>query len=265
MRKSKTYEEFFSSRNHLNELGISLYVDGMLLGKTDQIPEVLLNHVENCPRCKNEIIELHEICKNNPDHKMGKHPYFSTQNAFVFKIRHSVFFKAAAVLLLLISIGFVGRYIYLKNLLPHILTDHIDTDTTKEDNKNIPVPEDLIVSEEKDSISNIIDKKKDITEPKEKPEYEYIAANYEIHPDLENTVGTTYRSDIEISIISPQIEQTFEINKQIVFEWEGEIIKNPKIVVQNNKDERVVEISKLDKNKALLDSNLTPGLYYWKL
>lgn len=44
--------------DHLTENEIAQYVDALVSDKQDQLPEEILEHVEECVECKMEIIEV---------------------------------------------------------------------------------------------------------------------------------------------------------------------------------------------------------------
>ena len=90
--------------DHLNENGISLYVDGLILDRIKEIPNLILDHVEGCKKCKSEILALYEICKDNKEYKFQNHPYFAKK-----KTRKLLFLaiKIAASLFLIVSIGVI--------------------------------------------------------------------------------------------------------------------------------------------------------------
>jgi anti-sigma factor RsiW len=49
--------------SHLTENELAQYVDALLSDKQDQLPEEILEHVEECFECKMEIIEVWELIK----------------------------------------------------------------------------------------------------------------------------------------------------------------------------------------------------------
>jgi len=236
---------FFNSQEHLNEEGISLYTDALILGKKEELPSEILDHVENCQLCKNKIIELYGICKDNSLYNTVTHPYF--HEAIKQQFNYSILYKIAASVLILVSIVLITKFLF-RNQKKEIIISEEQCDSSS-------VKHDKIIS---DSIGS--DQKED-----SEHDHIYIAANFNSNPVFESLIDESLRSDNILKIISPQTDQQFSLNKSIKFKWESESIENLKIIILNNRADRIIEIEDIIGNNATYNKELKPGLYYWKL
>jgi len=256
----------FLNKGHINEAGISLYVDKMLLEETDFIPNVLLEHVENCKKCKSEIIELYEICKNNPDYKTTIHVTFSEKEKSRFRINLSVLLKIAASIILVISLTFFIKYINIKNSLKKDIISKKELNDTTFNANELTNSSSVNISDS--DISNKPVNKKQIhslVTQNIKQTSSYISANYEIYPDFENLIEESFRSEFSLKILEPKTGQVLPLNKPIVFKWKGETDEKIRIAIFNNKAEKLYEIKHISDNQVILNKKLRPGLYYWKV
>lgn len=67
---------FWNEEQHLNDLGISFFVDALKLDRVKEIPDDIRSHVESCHRCKSEIWGLYELLKDQDYSGQGTHPFF---------------------------------------------------------------------------------------------------------------------------------------------------------------------------------------------
>lgn len=67
MMENKTeHTQYFNKNGHLNDLGISLYTEALIdESKLLLLPELVLKHVEECFECKESVIELYQLLKND--------------------------------------------------------------------------------------------------------------------------------------------------------------------------------------------------------
>lgn len=258
----------YLKEGHLNEAGISLYVDKMLLGETDFITSALLEHVENCQKCKSEIIELYETCKNYPDYKSILDQFSPKKGKVTFKVNFSALFKIAAIIIIIISLTFLFKIILIKNRTKSdtiVKKELKDTSIFLEKKILKPLLENTSVLRK---IGNNSENKKQIhSSVKQNSKYNtnFYAANYKIFPDFESFIEESYRSEFSLKITEPKTGQELSVNKPIFFKWKSELDEKIKIVILNNKAEIVYEIKNITDNKAILYKKLQPGLYYWKI
>ena len=60
--------------NHLPEEQLALYVDALVLDQQDQLPEEILEHVEECEECKMEVIGVRELIEGIGPHQVLDNP-----------------------------------------------------------------------------------------------------------------------------------------------------------------------------------------------
>lgn len=99
------------------------------------------------------------------------------------------------------------------------------------------------------------------------PAPESVAANFEKSPAFESLMRQTYQSNLFVSEVYPDNEQSFE--GAIEFRWqlqEDYAVKAGKIELQimNNKEQQLHTYQTTD-NRFVFDEKLAPGLYYWAL
>jgi hypothetical protein len=159
MKEGMKYRALFKA-GHLNEAGISLYVDALLLEMKEKMPDVILNHVEECMLCKNEIIELHEICKSDPNHKSTEFIFPDYHGKATSKINYSVILKIAAAIILIVSLSFFLRYVIFNNTLKNSdISEKRYINNTLKNEKNKTVFKNITVSTDTMNAKPVIDKK----------------------------------------------------------------------------------------------------------
>ncbi|MEO1652671.1 MAG: WD40 repeat domain-containing protein, partial [Bacteroidota bacterium] len=107
-KKKNTVEDFFHKDGHLNDAGLILYVETKLLDRTEDLPKKFHEHIENCPACQLEILELYELMKDEPIDELQPHPILnsSPSRAIVrnlWKYTGSLSRVAAVILLTVVS------------------------------------------------------------------------------------------------------------------------------------------------------------------
>jgi hypothetical protein len=261
-------QEFFK-KGHLNEAGVSFYVDRMLFGEVNLIPDILLEHVENCQNCKSEVLELFEICNNNPGFKTDINASSQKPRKTIFNNKLSILWRIAASIIIISSLTFFIVLIIEKNGTQNGIA------ANKEIKDSILVTENKVsqsTSTKNDIASNIGNNPEYkghshiLVNQNSKHEFKYIASDYAVDPDLESLIEEKFRSELSLKIISPKREQELSINSLILFHWEGKSNEKLMIEIFNNKAEKIEEIKNINNNnKVMLKKRLLPGLYYWKL
>jgi len=98
-------EQFFDENGHLNDSGISLYTEGILLKRVKEVPKNITKHLETCPHCAVEAMDFYEFMKDEDLSHLNPHPYFDAFRPFRFLNNiqiNSTYRKVAAVFLLTI-------------------------------------------------------------------------------------------------------------------------------------------------------------------
>jgi hypothetical protein len=93
------------------------------------------------------------------------------------------------------------------------------------------------------------------------PAPESFADNFTPSPNMENLVGAELRA-ASVTVQSPVNGQAVRGN--IVFRWKSAGKATFRVRVLTNKEEEVFRAT-TDRNNALCDKRLAPGLYYWTL
>ena len=104
----KLNRDYYTDEGHLHDNYIALYVDALILDKVEALPIPVLEHVEDCMKCKTGNIELFEILKDHEEIKNRKHPYFHRAS----RGSQSQWIKMAAVFLGFIVIAAFIYYMF---------------------------------------------------------------------------------------------------------------------------------------------------------
>ncbi len=218
---------------HLTEEGISLYVDGLKLKRSADLPEEILGHVAECTQCKQRVADLHSLLDEVPYSNAQAHPFFDRPRVttrFVYRI-------AAA---LVVTLGASAIYYYSGSNtggpVHHSETAHVFVspgDSSSSPVQHIAPPPDTL-----------------------------YAAEFEPSPNLEDLVGTNIRSS-SAEIIHPRIGGIVPVGT-IRLQWKGGHNSMFRIVVLNNAEKVIRSVETATRSVALTDS-LIPGLYYWKI
>jgi hypothetical protein len=253
MRVEDSDNYFFE--NHLNDEAQALYADALVLDKSNLLPVVILNHVEECQQCKKEILAVYEVIKKEGVVKDIKaHPFLDktmNTNGGNFKLNLNQILKYAAVFITLIGISGLSYYLFIYHKTPGISKEQviINADSIKKHNKN---------------HDNKINTKKTDSTIKLPVQHDELAVNLHESPIFENLVASNYRSS-DVDVISPILNQKFTAKQAIVFKFKGDLTIPVAVFIYNNKGERISNTENISINSFTLDLKLTPGLYYWKL
>lgn len=99
--------QFVDDEGHLNDSGISLYVEARLLNKEHKLPKYIKEHVEECAACQMRVMDFYQFMKNETVDIATPHPYLDRKpvQTFIKETISSKYFvgRAAAVVLLLIT------------------------------------------------------------------------------------------------------------------------------------------------------------------
>ncbi|MBC8490235.1 MAG: tetratricopeptide repeat protein [Bacteroidetes bacterium] len=132
MSETKKIENLFNTEGHLTEEGIALWVDALLFKKEDKLPANISEHVEHCLECKEAIVDLYGIMKDNTDIPSA-HPFFnkdkkeesvqinSGKKYFRYKIAASIalFLTITVVLLIIFRHGKTNEELFAEYFKPY--------------------------------------------------------------------------------------------------------------------------------------------------
>jgi|WetSurMetagenome_2_1015567.scaffolds.fasta_scaffold179753_1 hypothetical protein len=245
----------FFINEHLTDEAIALFADALALDTIDTLPDLLKNHVDECTQCKKEIIAVYEIIKqDNTIKNIKAHPFFVNidhskgQN---LKIRKLYLIKIAAIFVLLLGLGIV---VYLFVRSENFLKDetHLSIITKKQN-------EQVITTESSIKYNTLEKSDKNVSDDKNK-----LVLNLKKSDLFETLIESHYRSDY-LEVLVPTIAQKFLLNGSIKFKFKGEVSSPLIIMIYDNEEKKVFEKDSLTLNSYTFKTQLSSGLYYWKL
>lgn len=237
MHPELVIEQLFNKETHLNEEGISLYVDALLLGKTPLLPVAILEHVSSCKQCMSDITEVYQLLADEPLDK-EEHPFFIERGKTLTGT--STVFRVAAILFLTIGVATVVYF--------YIARNNINGGTHEPPNRA--------------TLSDTTHIQPDGTASKETRSGNLLAStNFEASPELEELTHLSFRSSQQ-EIISPALGTT--VSLPIRFAWMGKHYSSYELQILTNKG-KVVKALTIHATHYLWSDQLDPGLYYWKL
>lgn len=265
--------KYLSETGHLIDEYLNLYIDAHLLNKVTELPLEILDHVEDCQFCKQNILDGYDILKEADGYDAIWHPYFGeTKNnrKELKKTNFSVLYKIAASVVFIVSVGIIGFYLLRSDLeIPGEITEVTNKEEIVKDNiENTEklTSDTLIKIGEKESNEKVI--KEEIIE---KPELNNLIAEnklegeeFKVSPIMLAMLGAQTRNDF-FELEYPKDSVILEQNKQIEFAWQSDINEEIKLKIFNYKEELVFESKVLKKNEYLLTEILQPGAYIWKI
>ncbi len=247
----------FNSKGHINEESISLYVDALMTKNIDLLPEQVIDHVENCTKCKKEIIEVVDIMKE------AKEAANAPVKSKSIKKSISGIGKTVALILLVLGFSYIAyklidfnteQQLYAQKEINNLNTqDQIVEMTYNAGELNVSEREGISADNKNQSPDQQNSQAASVKNPED------FRASY----NLESLVETNFRSN-SIKVIAPRTTQSYTIGQVISFNFVNSINETLFIKVLNNK-ERNIFTTDFTGNQYKLTKKLQPGLYYWKL
>lgn len=255
---------YTNKHGHLNDETIALYVDALKLDKTDEMPEEVLQHIDDCNICHSQAIELYAGLKTVDYSGIGKHPTFekaeniSKPSGKWWPVGLLALIAGLILVWLLFfkTTGSEQSEDFIKNDIENVVPENeTPVDTLKSNpaiEKDQKGNEPFMEEENNESPS----------EEHKNTQPELIAMDFTPSEELENQVGEIYRSD-DIEIDGPLNEERFKTGQTISLRWSN-----------TNSDAIVIKVFDNRENLILLRNgakspyrigDLKPGLYYWKL
>jgi len=233
-----TTHGFFGEDTHLSEEGYALFVDALRVNKVHLLAKQVLEHVDECEKCKAEILETLSLTEDESCREAEPHPYLEAidnQTA----ARFSIAYRIAAIFLVGISLGVV---LYLFRFVIEKASDPPNSSVSsligKPSIQKVPANND-------ESIARRV----------------LVADNFSESPNLENLVNSVSRSESPFEV-SPRNNEI--VKKEILFRWKMQGVEFVTITILSNKED-VLKSSSLKRSNFLYSEKLKPGLYYWKL
>ncbi|MFC1733076.1 hypothetical protein ACFL6I_22485 [candidate division KSB1 bacterium] len=235
---------------HINEEALSLYVDALMLDNIEIIPEQVIAHVENCTRCKKEIIEVIDMMKEAKTHT--EHIQIPDTK---FKHKNKTG-RSLATILLLLGLG----YIFM-NL---ITINSNESNLRQDDNLIIGIPNPIVEMDYTADLEAIVQpEEQPVKKAKSRKAKKTRTNHYHESYNLESLVETNFRSN-SIKVIAPKITQHYQSKQRVTFNFVNTLDQTLFIKILNNKEENVFTTD-FTGNSYQMNRNLEAGLYYWKL
>jgi len=237
--------ELFDAEGHLNDEGIALYVDALILSRLNQLPPEVIDHLEECMKCKHEVTELHSIQKEVNYANLGPHPYFDHLKP---RNNWNYLWRVAAVVLVTSGLCYLV-FSKLKD------GDYQAINKSQvRDSLEIQQKENVASDHKKENQS--AEKIQQVKEPGSKNLLAYTPS-----PVLEDLIQTNTRSS-DIKILSPYNNDT--LKGSIKFQWEFKSDEKLWLKIVDNSEKELYNYS-VQEDQFVLQERLKPGLYYWKL
>ncbi|MEM1319357.1 MAG: hypothetical protein AAGG75_03825 [Bacteroidota bacterium] len=250
--------KYFNKDGHLNDQGIALYVDALRKNRVEQLPDEVVDHIENCLLCHQKAIDLYAIMEASGYSEADRHPSLEPQPARRIALRpYWLPAAVAAAVLLVLSVIFLTQ----KDLAPAA-----GPVIAQEDSPQNPRPpanppaSDSSQQEQPPAPKELVPPRKTTPSPQAP---QLIAANFAVNDELESMVGEVYR-DEGFEALSPAVGEDFAPGQPINFAWKEKTSERLYLYILNNQEKEMHKVI-LISNRFQLDLPLDPGLYYWKL
>ncbi len=263
--------KYIADNGHLNDEYISLYIDAHLLNRVEVLPHEILEHVEDCKKCKQEIIDGYNLLKNINVPNIDEHPYFSNNKRNIKTLKKTNFYnsyKIAASIIVIITLGIIGFYTFdpgknsvvsnkmdekpniNDSVIEIIANSELSEDTIKKINETKQIEKATIIK--KEEPGNLIAKA------------DLSGKEFQVSPIMLSLLGENTRADF-FEVDYPKDSTILESKQTIDFSWNSNINDDIKLKIFNYKDELVFESEVLEHNKLKITKNLPPGAYIWKI
>ena len=230
MTTNSTHQPFFTADGHLDDNGTSLTVEALILDRFSELPGPITAHIEECDHCKEQVLGLFELMKEQPLDRNIPHPYFDQAPHTI--VRFPGYLRMAAVLALAL---FTGTVFFLLSIRSAQQPPPLQT----------AIPSAVVPNDTGSSA----------------PERtELLAEHFIPSPNLDDLVHSEFRSE-SIEVLAPETEAI--VHSPITFRWK-EYPRAVILKVLNNRDITVLTTN-VKGNRFVTSKNFPQGLYYWKL
>ena len=238
---------------------LARYIDALGAGTTAALPGKLLDHVESCPHCQGQILDVHFHLQDplrRPDTAWARKILAGNKRRSAWLLPSARIAAAAFAFILLSALIF---------FLPRPpLSDPRPGNTTRlSPAPEIPVPDQPLAGKKigveagnsgagRSPGSHANNRKGAGTDK---------SPAFAVNPNLESMVGSRSRSFL-IEVHSPPNHVT--LSGEITFAWK-EFSREPlNLVIVNNRNETIFK-NAAGKGVFKFHDTLSPGCYYWKL
>ncbi len=233
---------------HINDTGISLCTEALLLDRRGDLPLPLQRHLESCAICRGEAMELYSAAAGMGYPLQGTHPALDRKRAGrMVSIRRLWPVAAAAAVFIFVSTWVLRQHTQPVKT-PQVVENPAPSGVTPEEAAPPAAPEDGGPSRPR------------YPKPAQADRY---AVAFIPAESLENLTGLAMRSgSFEVSAPLPGAE--FPPGIPIAFRWSGAPAGDLVFTLLNNRAERVYQLQTI-ASSATVSEPLAPGLYYWQL
>ena len=229
---------------HLSEEQIALYVDALELDRVSELPQMILDHVQDCFTCKEDIMEVASLVPPETWKRKRPHPYFDRLDRSQRRPENRAsILKVVAIAIVAAGIGILAMIVV--NHRPGVIVRRpgsLQTDSTGG------------LSSRRESEARTGGSNSAETTQESDP--------FAPSPDMENLVTMVLRAPDPCRVVSPANGSTVRSGK-IRFAWSG-ASRRQSFHIMNNKEEELFKAAP-PGTAYFFTSNLKPGLYYWKL
>jgi len=260
--KAKKEQFSFDENGHLTNEASALMVEAMLQGKISIVSENILEHLENCKECKDNIMDM-VVFLRNPDSAAQLKRTLRKK----FKPKSNWHFYRGKIAAIFVSIALlVGTYfLIVKN--PKFM-NRIQSDTAEShvQHKHIQ-PKQIAknnpgLNKQKENPSHLIKNSNKIqSNGDQSKNNRLLSSRYQVNPNLENMIGSRVRSGF-FEVIGP--ENGSVLKNQILFSWKKDLDKSHTLNIVDNKNS-ILFTYPVKGTSFTFQETLAPGLYYWKL
>jgi hypothetical protein len=234
---------------HLKSEEIALVVDALIYDKLKLLNNSILEHIEECQQCKQEIMHTYELIYSDINSlKYRKHPFFGNiKKTFSVKMHQKSAFllKLAAISVLVLGVaGLLYTFIQSQKARPNTELARIENNEKSKD---------LLAS-------SPINVKSEVTNQVKKTN----SALYKESDFFENLITVEYRGN-DVEVLAPALKQEYQKSDRVEFQFKGDLSTPVSIFIYTNTGKKVLEQENIQSTAFTLGNQLSPGLYYWKI
>lgn len=239
-----------SSPAHLSEEAAALYVDALLGQDLSSLSEATRSHVENCPACKDKILDIYGFLSAADEQSpQAVLPDFIRAAEAKPPLRLiPLYLRRAAAVFFFLTL-FLSLYFLL----------YKGGDFTPgEMETGPPAGEQVSVEEGVKAGPGEVETQR--TKGDSRP---VVGDSFRVNPNLEAMIDGKFRS-VAVQVISPRNRETY--GRDMVFSWKNFKRKPLTLKILNNRSRLLFQYDlEAGENRFDFKEELKSGLYYWKL
>ena len=241
MREDKTYTEGFDKEGHLDENGISIYVD-YLKGRATALPEKIRQHVADCATCRLAVMEVADLLDRVEEPAAEYAAQTDRQPTVAPKRKSTCLWRvvgriAAGLAAVLVLAWFIQKMLPDRQSSTHIAGKHT-TDS-------------IFSTYTKDSTSFI-------------PDTIRYAQAFTPDPAYENLMKARYRGINRSELQAPAAATHLAPGDTLWMHWKPKQGEQYLIRIIDNHEKEVALIHPSSPGEVAWTIRLKPGRYYWK-